>query len=273
MIEVCLLGPFSIKLDGKRLYPDLGHSGLRMAAHLFASPGRLHRREKIADMYWPEMTLERSRAALNSAIWRLRKILCQDPHSNGGKNLRSIGENIVFDLEPWIKVDTVIVSSIAKAASANGKNAAAIAELQHVIDLYLGPFMDGDDSPAFLEERERLHTCFVGVAYELLTHYIVLEEYPAAIGICRKVLTFDPYREYFVRKILGALCLNGQRAEAANYFERWQKLLREEIGVAPMPETLDLLRIVRNCQTFEDVNAIRAVVHASKQNASLQHTW
>ncbi len=271
MMEVSLLGPFSISIDGKRVYPDLGQSGLRMAAHLFASPGKLHRREKIADLFWPEMPLERSRAALNSAIWRLRKILCQDPNSNGGKNLRSVGDNVVFDPEPWIQVDTFIVSSVARGTV--GKlGSKSIPNLQRVIDLYQGPFMDGEGDAAFLEERERLHTCFVEVAKELLALYIAQRDYQNAIAICRKVLSFDPYREYFIRKILGTLCLNEQRAEAASFFERWQKSLRDELGVAPLPQTLDLLRIVRACETFEDVEIIRALVHSDEHSVSIQNS-
>ncbi|MCW1408226.1 hypothetical protein OLZ32_08125 [Rhizobium sp. 1AS11] len=272
MMEVSLLGPFSISINGKRVYPDLGRSGLRMAAHLFVSPGKLHRREKIADLFWPEMPLERARAALNSAMWRLRKIMCQDPNSKGGGNLRSVGDNVIFDLEPWIQVDTSVVCGVAKGICGSVAPK-TIPDLQRVIDLYQGPFMDGDDDAAFLEERERLHTCFVEIAHELLTLYIARRDYQNATTICRKVLYFDPYREFFVRKILGALCLNEQRAEAASFYERWQKSLRDDIGVAPLPETLDLLRMVRGCKSVEDVETIRAIVHSSRYDVSIQNAW
>lgn len=272
MLEISLLGTFSMTIDGKTIYPDLGQSGLRMAAHLFSSPGKLHRREKIVDLFWPEMPLQRSRAALNSAMWRLRKILCQDPTSDGGKNLRSVGDMVVFDLEPWIKVDTAIVSSVAKCTGGK-EGQPAVAELQKVIDLYKGPFMEGEDNAAFLEERERLHTCFVEVAYELLGHYIAQRDYRNAIAVCRKVLFFDPYREYFVRKIMGALCLNEQRAEAASFFQRWQRTLRDDVGVAPMPETLGVFCIVRSCETNEDVETIRAIVHSHRHSVSAQNAW
>ncbi|ASP73863.1 hypothetical protein CDO28_20155 (plasmid) [Sinorhizobium meliloti] len=272
MLEISLLGSFSLKINGIRIYPDLGPAGQRMAAYLFASPGKLHRRERLADLFWREMPLERSRAALNSAMWRLRKILCQDPSSNGASNLRSAGEYVVFELAPWIQVDAEIISNVAKRSYVAEEQQATTA-LQKVIDLYDGPFMEGEGDAVFVEERERLHSCFVELAHEVLALYIAHKDYPNAIAICRRVLSFDPYREYFVRKILGLLCLNEQRAEAASFYERWQKTLRDDIGVGPMPETLNLLRVVRRCETFEDVEKIRTIVHMPRQSSPGLIAW
>lgn len=227
-----------------------------MAAFLFAFPGRLHRRERIADLFWPEMNTERSRAALNSALWRLRKILGQEPCSNGGRNLRSIGDDVVLDQEPWLHVDSSAITDLAKKL-AIGSEAATLAAIRAVVESYQGPFLDGEEDALFVEERERVHTCFVTLANNALAQYIREGRYGDAIAVCRKVLSFDPFREFFVRNMLGLLCLDEQRAEAARFFDRWQKALRVEIGVGPMPETVRLFHLIRQCDNHDDVESIR----------------
>ncbi|WP_352545991.1 BTAD domain-containing putative transcriptional regulator [Mesorhizobium sp. M0006] len=229
-----------------------------MAAFLFAFPGKLHRRERIADLFWPEMNTERSRAALNSALWRLRKILCQEPSSNGGRNLRSIGDDVVLDPEPWFHVDSNEVTELARRVASGSYcgETATRATIEAAIDLYQGPFLDGEEDSLFAEERERVHTCFVTLAHHALVFYIGQRDYAEAIAVCRKVLSFDPYRELFVRNMLGLLCLNEQRAEATKFFDRWQKVLRSEIGVGPMPETARVFQLVRQCDSHHDVESI-----------------
>ncbi|MBZ9803446.1 BTAD domain-containing putative transcriptional regulator [Mesorhizobium sp. ES1-6] len=273
MLQVNLLGSFAITVNGQRVHSDLGPSGQRMAAFLFAFPGRLHRRERIADLFWPEMNTERSRAALNSALWRLRKILGQEPESNGGRNLRSIGDDVVLDQESWLHVDSSAVTALAKklAAGSDPRETPSLAAIRAAIELYQGPFLDGEENSLFLEERERVHTCFVTLAHNALARYVAQKDYADAIAVCRTVLSFDPFREFFVRNILGLLCLDEQRAEAARFFDRWQKVLRTEIGVGPMPETARLFQLVRECDNYDDIESIRRALCLEKAGALTSH--
>ncbi|WP_192384031.1 AfsR/SARP family transcriptional regulator [Mesorhizobium silamurunense] len=245
-----------------------------MAAFLFAFPGRLHRRERIADLFWPEMNTERSRAALNSALWRLRKILGQEPSSNGGRNLRSIGDDVVLDQEPWLHVDSNAITALAKrvALGSDSQVAATLEAIRSAIELYQGPFLDGEEDALFVEERERVHTCFVTLAHNALAQYIRQSDYADAIAVCRKVLSFDPFREFFVRNMLGLLCLDEQRAEAARFFERWQKVLRAEIGVGPMPETARLFQLIRQCDNHDDIESIRQTLCLEKRGVLNLHS-
>lgn len=262
MLQVSLLGSFAITVDGRRIHSDLGPSGQRMAAFLFAFPGRLHRRERIADLFWRDMTIDRSRAALNSALWRLRKILSQDPCSNGGKSLRSIGDDVVLDPEPWIYVDARAICELATRVTGCDADADQVkaSDIKKVLDLYDGPFLDGEEEIVFLAEREMVHTSFVMLARYALDIYIAQEEYPDAIAVCRKVLLYDPYRESVVCDLLRLLCLNQQWAEAIRFFERWQKNLREDVEIRPMEETVQVLQQVRQCESHQDLEVIRSTL-------------
>lgn len=259
MLQVNLLGSFAVKVDGKKVHTDLGPSGRRLAAYLFSCPGRPHRRERIADLFWPDLNTKRSRAALNSALWRLRKILCEEPKSDGGKNLRSLGDEVVLEPQPWLQVDAQIITELAMQleSGASRRDTVATPIIRAVVDLYQQQLLDGEEDICFVEERERVHTCFVYLSHELLARYISARDYGSAIAICRKVLSFDPFREYFVRNLIALLCLNEQRAEAAKFFKRWQDELRSEIGVGPMPETTRVFRLILGCDSHEDLANLR----------------
>jgi two-component SAPR family response regulator len=57
----------------------------RSRVGLFDSIGRVHRRERLADQFWGHLDPDRARAALNTALWRFRKLLARDPESGGGR--------------------------------------------------------------------------------------------------------------------------------------------------------------------------------------------
>lgn len=268
MLQVNLLGPFAIKIDGKQIRTDLGPSGRKMAAYLFSCPGRLHRRERVADLFWPELNSKRSRAALNSAVWRLRKILCEEPASDGGKNLRSIGDELILEPEPWLQVDVQIITELARQMERRPNEFAEVETnvIKNALDLYEEPFLHGEEDIFFIEERERVHTCFVALSHHLLARYLSIQDYANAIAVCRRVLSSDPYREFFIRNLIGLLCLSERRAEAAKFFKVWQDELRSEIGVAPMPATTDYFHLVLNCDSKQDLENIKRSLFSVGEN-------
>ncbi|MBD8891905.1 AfsR/SARP family transcriptional regulator [Roseibium litorale] len=229
-----------------------------MAAMLFSQPGRMLRREWIAESFWPQLEESKSRAALNSALWRLRRILCLEPESAGAKNLISVGDHIVLEEKPWLEVDALTISRTAKVEAH-----CAEPDLEYVlraIDLYQGPFLDGEDSDFFIEERERLHSCFVELAQSALKHHLRNRVWKQAITTCRNVLAHDPYREMFVRALVAILCLDDRRAEAIRYCERWRNTLLADIGVEPMPRTLKVLEKIRRCSSEEDLADLETTI-------------
>ncbi|WP_208636442.1 AfsR/SARP family transcriptional regulator [Mesorhizobium helmanticense] len=267
-MSVNLLGEFGISVDGRRIHSDLGRSGRKMAALLFAFPGRLYRRERIADLCWPELDPERSRAALNSALWRLRQILCQDPSSERGQNLRSIGSDIVLEPQSWLKVDSCVLAGTATLASDQIETSQmpCMKSIRSAIDLYDGQFLEAEDFDQFAAERERIHTCFVNLSTIALERYASAGAYPDAISICHKVLSFDPFHELFIRRLIALLFLNEQRAGALRFYEKWKSALRAEIGVDPMPNTARVGQQVRCCQSPTDFDEIRQIVFSSEDN-------
>lgn len=260
MLSVRMFGGFTIAVDGARIADELGPSGRGLSGYLFEFPGRVHRRERLAEQFWGRLEPERARAALNTALWRCRRLLALDPKSENGRNLRTTGSEVVLEPAPWLDIDTHRFGTAVKNLLKTGDslNATYLNELEAAVESYAGPFLDGEDGEWILEERERLHSLYVRAMIELMRSFALLNRYEEAIAAGRRILSSDPFRESVHRKLLLLLVLNGQRGAALRQHEQWSALLRQELGIGPMPETTQLIAEIRSGHAFDQLDALLA---------------
>src|SRR3972149_8264555 len=114
MLEVKLIGTFAIECDGKPVTIS-SRAAQSLFAYLILTAGTLHRREKLAGMFWPDVTEEKARAYLRHELWRIRKAL---PPKSKVDYLFADDMNISFDssAEHWFDVTTL--KSISEHATA-----------------------------------------------------------------------------------------------------------------------------------------------------------
>src|SRR5262245_1440226 len=260
MLSIGLLGALTIRVDDQRIRAEFGSAGRRLTAYLAHYSGRPHRRERLIDLFWAGLEPNRARSALNTALWRLRKVIAAEPRSKGGRTLVTLGNEIVLERADWLSIDTHSFDASVKSAlrSAAGEaGAPSTAPLADAIGRYSGPFLEGEDEDWILVERERLHSLYVRAAHELARVYAQLSRYDEAVEVLRGVLASDPFRETTHRQLMVMLVLNGQRAEALHSHERWRKMMWRELGICPMPRTVELMALVRSDRIYERVDEFR----------------
>jgi DNA-binding SARP family transcriptional activator len=256
MFSVHMLGVLTISVDGRRIADDLGPNGRSLSGFLFQFIGRIHRRERLADQFWGHLDPERARAALNTALWRFRKLLAHDPLSAGGQNFRTTTSDVILEPAPWLEVDTLCFGTTVKRLLEQ-QNIVDAYELERAVESYEGPFLDGEDADWILQERERLHSLYVRAVVELMRRYGRLERYEEAVAAARRVLAADPFREAIHRDLLILLLLNGQPGEALRQQSRWSAKLQEDLGICPMPQTVRLVDDIRSGKVFERLDMLR----------------
>jgi DNA-binding SARP family transcriptional activator len=261
MLNVGLLGVFRVAGVDCRTWSALGPAGRGLASFLFTYPDRPHRRERLADLFWPGLDAERARRALNSATWRLRKLLAARPESVAAECLQTIGPDTILQAEQWLDIDAAALqeaAAIALKLPAALEDPDTLSRIAAVLHRYEGPFLDGDDGDWILEERERLHSLFVRTATVVVCRLGAAESYHDAISLARLALRFDPYREELVRYLLTLLALDERRCEALRYFQDWSMALKAELDIAPLPATRKLLDEIRALDSGESLLALRA---------------
>jgi DNA-binding SARP family transcriptional activator len=261
VLSVSFLGASRVASSGEQIWSDLGPAGRRLAGFLFAFPDRPHRRERLIDLFWPELDAERGRRAMNSAVWRLRKLLASSPEYEEGRSLRTVGPETILERTVWLDVDTWALLQAAQV-TLNGAEThfepAAIPGILAVLYRYEGPFLDGEDADWILEERERLHSLFIQTAMIVVLHLGLCGRYHDAILLARHALRFDPYREELVRHLLTLLALDERRIDAIRYYDHWVGMIRKELGISPLPATRATIEEIRNLHNAESAQHLRA---------------
>jgi DNA-binding SARP family transcriptional activator len=260
MLCVRMLGVLTVSVDGRRINDDLGPAGRLLSGYLFEYSDHVHRRERLVEMFWGRLDPDRARAAFNTALWRLRKLLAHEPRSEGGRNLQTHGAEIVLERAPWLTIDThCFASAVTQRMEPRsaGDVAARVSLLESAIQNYAGPFLDGEDADWILEERERLHTLYVRAESELMRCYGTNECYEDAIAAARRILVADPFREAVFRCLALLFVLNGQRGKALILYEQWRTAILAELGVDPMPQTVRLAEDIRSGKVFDKMDALK----------------
>ncbi len=186
-------------------------------------------RSRLAGLLWPDSPEESARANLRQRLKRLRAAL--------GEEL--IVPDDILRLRPDVLVDAVQLESLAFTG-----NYDAAVKLEG--ELLAG--VDFDDCPE-LEEwliatRERLRTARREALSAEASRLEQLQDHTSALRFALELLELDPLSEEAHRQVMRLHALRGDRANALRAFERCRVALSQELGLEPLPETLELARMI-----------------------------
>jgi DNA-binding SARP family transcriptional activator len=148
MLEVRLIGTFAIRCDGKPVTLS-SRAAQSLFAYLILTAGILHRREKLAGMFWPEETEEKARAYLRNELWRIRKVLS---HTSNVEYLLVDSLTIGFDQASAYWLDVTIHKNLSDKGTAD--------ELVNSLSLYQGELLPGFYEDWVVLEREYLQSIY-----------------------------------------------------------------------------------------------------------------
>ena len=124
-----------------------------LLAFLALYPKRLHPREELIDLFWPDSDLEAGRASLRTALASLRRQL-EPPGTPSGSVL--IADLHHVRLNPVaVLTDTGVFTAALKSAAAAASGADRRAWLRRAVEAYCGDLLPGFYDDWALAERER----------------------------------------------------------------------------------------------------------------------
>jgi DNA-binding SARP family transcriptional activator len=209
---------------------------LAVLALLAASPSRQLSREKIAVYLWPEARPHRAPRLLVDAVYMLRRVLGRHAILSHGDELRLNPERVRADVYGF-------------------ELALAERDLRRAASLYAGPFLDGFHVPGapeferWVEERRDHYARRWGDIVEELAEASGCEgDHTAAADWWRRRAAHEPFSARVTLRLMQALAESGDAAGALQHVQVHVRLLRDELGVEPEPQVLELaerLRLVR----------------------------
>jgi DNA-binding SARP family transcriptional activator len=150
-VEVRALGPLTVRVDGREI-AGAGKAQLRpldLLAALVAFGGRNVSIDRLVDALWPDADGDAARAALDTTVLRLRRLL-----GDGAAVVVDGGRLSLDTRRCWI--DTWAVEDVLNRLDRGGDSDAMASWLDRLAELYRGPLLAERSHAWAMAPRERL---------------------------------------------------------------------------------------------------------------------
>jgi predicted ATPase/DNA-binding SARP family transcriptional activator len=251
------LGPIQLS------HPQLGEititkrKALALLVYLVTEADHPHPRESLLGMLWPEYSTAAAQNNLRVTWSQLQKYL-EKAEEDAQPFLLSNRLDLQFNPLSRYKLDVSLFRSLIESCrththSGQPEDCAVCADrLGQAVQLVRGPFLEGlslSECPGFDEwlyfQRERLNQQ-ITAALEHLGVFHERNGRAAEAETCvRRLLELDPLREQAHLQLMRLLAGAGQRSAALAQYETCRRLLADELGVSPAPETTLLAEQIR----------------------------
>jgi predicted ATPase/DNA-binding SARP family transcriptional activator/Tfp pilus assembly protein PilF len=240
-LKICLFGRPLIEWHGRQVDGFVSEKALALFAYLVLQPGS-QARERLAGLFWGEMPASRARANLRMAVYNLGQLF---PGCLQTSRLR-----VAFNRESdyWLDIEQFETT----LRSETGFASSSISAMENTLPLYRGDFLEGvylDGTPELDEwlmvERERLRQLALQGFQRYAGNLMEIGEYAKAVQAWQRLLRLEPWQESAHQGLMLALARSGEYTEALEQYEICRRLLEDELGVDPMPETIWLYERIR----------------------------
>ncbi len=232
-IHLRLFGTFEATLDNEPIhFPTRKVEALLAFLVLHPEP---HAREKLAALFWGDVSDDRARVSLRYALARLRVTL-------GGDFLIADRETVQLNPQFPIWVD---------AREFRAQNST------FRIENYRGDLLADFYGDWIPPERERYRLSYLDALLQLAQQYRSMSEYTRAIEMAQRALESDPANERAHQHLIFCYVAQGDRQAALRQYEQCLRALRQELAVDPAPETRALYEWIKQTHSPSSSAAAR----------------
>jgi DNA-binding SARP family transcriptional activator len=243
-LHVRLLGGFRVERAGvKREVTEWPRRSAKVLTKLLATNrGHSLHREQIIGILWPDVDAESGLNNFGKALHAARHVLEPDlPPRQHSAYLRLADSMLVLDTKRVV-VDADVFEQLAEDAIRTGE----IATYQAALLAYNGELLPEDRYETWCaERRDALAETQLRLLVGLAEGYERRGAYQEAASRLRKVLSHDPLREAVHRQLMRLYALMGTPDQAVRQFHVCAEVLRQELDLAPRPETVSLYEAIR----------------------------
>ena len=228
-LSVRLLGRMSIHIDDRPLRIT-GRQSQALFALLVLRP-RSRTREAIATDLWPDAACG-STGSLRQALWLVRTAVAStgaDPDLVIESDTDSIG----LHADLTVDHDVAEFERLVRGRPVRPEEA---------LRVYRGELAEGFAHECFARDRERLADAYEDALALAATSRLARRDLDGARTAALELLARDPLREEAHQILISVYGASGSRSQVLRQYRRLETLLADEIGEAPLPETIATYR-------------------------------
>jgi len=259
MLKIQLFGKYCIWRGEQELEGLDARKAQELLCYLLLHRDHALSRETLASLLWPETTTALSKKNLRQILWQLQTAL--------GSQLGTFEERVLVVEPDWVSLnprvdlwlDVVVFEQAFETVQrlpGQRLDAQSVQIVEHAVQLYQGPLLEGWYQDWCLTERERLQSMYLAMLDKLMTFYEARGTYEISLSYGMRIMCYDRARERTHRQLMRLHYLLGDRAEALRQYERCTQALDEELGVAPSKSTTLLYKQICADQLDDPVTAI-----------------
>jgi DNA-binding SARP family transcriptional activator len=242
-LYVTCFGHFEIRRFDQAIALCHNRSGQAILRYLIAQPDYSASADALMGVFWPENPPEAARRKLQIAVSAARHSLNSGYSCNPGGGY-ILCKNQFYQINSTVTIHSDVDEflSLWKAGQQASASQATI-QYESACQLYTGPFLIEDMYADWsFPRREQLHQLYVAMCRALANYYTETSRYEDARRWTSAILKGDRCDEEAHRQLIRIYSAEGRRSEALRQFHRCERILAEELGVSPMPETMQLLQ-------------------------------
>jgi DNA-binding SARP family transcriptional activator len=241
-LEIKFLGIPSIKLNGNEIH--LPFAKAEYIIFLLAYEKSMTR-DKLCSFLWGDVKDEIAKKSLRNAVYTIRKSFYDNIIISPKRALLQIDDTceIITDIYSIRNID--VIDELEEN------------DIDFYINLYIGDFLEGIKSklyPAFEEWisflKNKYRKIFLENIKEIINLLIKRDSYSLCEKCCIKLIQMEEFEEIGYRNLMLIFSKQGRYGDAIKIYNDLDKILSENLSVAPSSETRKLFdNIIKNYAT------------------------
>ncbi|MEM1278439.1 MAG: BTAD domain-containing putative transcriptional regulator [Cyanobacteria bacterium P01_H01_bin.152] len=260
ILEISLLGGFSLIYDGHSIRDIAAGRSQQLLAYLLLHRSTAQPRERIAFLMWPQATETQARANLRKLLSGLRRLL-----PNADAFLWSDTKSLQWIPGADFSLDVAEFQAAIKEGEQVFDRTSRQAALERAIHCYQGDLLPNYEDEWIVLEREQLQQMQSRALEQLIGMLEERHNYSMALSYAQKLLQMNDLNEAAYYTLMRLYGLSGDRANALQSYHQCMTILREELGIVPSTNTRQLYE-----QLLDEDAPLAQPSHRASCSASLR---
>jgi DNA-binding SARP family transcriptional activator len=240
-LYITCFGHFEVRRLGKTVKLCSSRNGQSILRYLVSKSEHCATSDLLQTLFWPDDEPEVCQNKLHIAVSALRRSL-NHGYINAPTGGYILCKSGVYHLNPAVSIHTDVDEFLHCYHMGRQMSEERVALYERACHLYIGSFLVEDlyADWSFLL-REQLSQTYLTMCRTLVNHYQQNQRYEDATQWATTILRENRCDEDAHRQLIQIYVILGRRSEALQQYQRCERLLHQELGVSPLPETTVLL--------------------------------